>query len=63
MEELSQKQIEQAIELVRKHPKNIGVNLLKLYMIVGTITANRLLEELENRKIISKCDKGRKLLV
>jgi len=62
MEELTQKQIEQAIELVKKYPENIGVNLLKLYMIVGTITANRLLEELENRNIISKWDNGRNLL-
>lgn len=63
MEELTQEQIEQSIELVKKYPEKIGVNLLKRYMIVGTITANRLLEELENRKIISKWNNGRKLLV
>jgi ribosomal protein S25 len=64
MEELTQEQIEQAIQIINEHPDRIGVNLLKRYMShVGIITANRLLEELENQGIISKWDNGRKLLV
>lgn len=64
MEELTQDQINQAIQLVKEHPDRIGVNLFKRYMNhVGIITANRLLEELENRGIISKWNNGRTLLV
>jgi ribosomal protein S25 len=63
MDELKQEQIEQAIKLVHEYPDSIGVNLLKRHMNhVGLITANRLLEELENRNIISKWNDGRKLL-
>jgi len=64
MEELTQSQIKQAISLVKKYPENIGINILKIHMSIGMITANKLLEELENRKIISsKSENGRKLLI
>jgi biotin synthase-like enzyme len=64
MGELTQEQINQAIQLVKEHPDRIGVNLFKRYMNhVGIITANKLLEELENRRIISKWNNVRTLLV
>lgn len=65
MEELKQEQIEQAIEIIKEHRgENICVDLLKRYMNhPSTITANRLLEALENAEIISESNNGKRNLL
>lgn len=56
--------VKQAIELFKKYPNEIGTNLLQRKLKIGFINADKILEELENKNIITKYDKnvGRKLI-
>lgn len=55
---------EQVLELFRKYPDNISFSLLKRHIRIGTPTANRIIEQLENEGIISKRDKdGKRFLL
>lgn len=48
MDKLKPEQVQKARELVKENPNDINVDMLKLNMHIGTVTANRILEALEN---------------
>ncbi|KGO12245.1 hypothetical protein NZ45_18835 [Clostridium botulinum] len=55
----------QAIDIFKKYPGNINADLLRRYLKIGLIKANKLIESLENDGLISECNKSgkRKLLI
>ncbi|KIN81895.1 DNA translocase FtsK [Clostridium botulinum] len=55
----------QAIDIFKKYPKNINADLLRRYLKIGLIKANKLIESLEKDGLISGHNKNgkRKLLI
>lgn len=50
----------QAINIFKKYPENINIDLLRRYLKIGLIKANKLMELLENDGLVSKRDKNGK---
>jgi len=50
----------QAINIFKKYPENINIDLLRRYLKIGKIKANKLMELLENDGLVSKRDKNGK---
>ena len=55
----------QAIDIFKKYPENINADLLRRYLKIGLIKANKLIESLEKDGFISEHNKNgkRKLLI
>ena len=56
-------QLDKALEIVKQHPDNISVSLLQRYLRVGVISANKILEALENAGIIDSPINGKRELL